>query len=133
MDEGIFLSQSTYARNLVKIFEMQTSKTTHTPMSTTSKMSKYEDEKRVDERLYQAMIGSLLYLTTSRPNISHNVGVCARYQASPHKSYMAAVIRIIKYARILTRILQIFVMQIGLEASMIGRAPLVVVSSWAIT
>ena len=43
------------------------------------------------------MIGSLLYLTASRPNISYSVGVCARYQANPKESHMTALKRIIKY------------------------------------
>jgi len=45
------------------------------------------------------MICSLLYLITSRPNISYSVGVCARYQANPKESYMTALKRIIKYVK----------------------------------
>ncbi|XP_075654980.1 secreted RxLR effector protein 161-like [Castanea sativa] len=45
------------------------------------------------------MIGSLLYLTASRPDISYSVGVCARYQVNPKKSYMTALKRIIKYVK----------------------------------
>ena len=45
------------------------------------------------------MIGSLLCLTASRPNISYNVGVCARYQANPKESHMIALKRIIKYVK----------------------------------
>ena len=45
------------------------------------------------------MIGSLLYLTASRPDISYNVGVCARYQANPKESHMISLKRIIKYVK----------------------------------
>ena len=45
------------------------------------------------------MIGSLIYLTTSRPDISYNVGVCARYQANLKESHMIALKRIIKYVK----------------------------------
>ena len=45
------------------------------------------------------MIGSLLCLTASRPDISYNVGVCARYQANPKESHMIALKRIIKYVK----------------------------------
>ena len=45
------------------------------------------------------MIGSLLYLTASRPNISYSVGVCARYQINPKESHMTALKRIIKYVK----------------------------------
>ena len=55
--------------------------------------------KSVDSSLYRSMIGSLLYLTASRPDISYNVGVCARYQANPKESHMIALKRIIKYVK----------------------------------
>ena len=47
--------------------------------------------------LYRSMIGSLLYLTSSRPDITFNVGVCAKYQANPKESHVGAVKRIIRY------------------------------------
>ena len=58
--------------------------------------------KSVDSSLYRSMIGSLLYLTTSRPNISYSVGVSARYQANPKESHVTALKRIIKYVKTAT-------------------------------
>ena len=55
--------------------------------------------KSVDSSLYRSMIGNLLYLTASRPDISYSVGVCAKYQANPKESYMIALKRIIKYVK----------------------------------
>ena len=55
--------------------------------------------KNVDSSLYRSMIGRLLYLTASRPNINYSVGVCARYQANPKESHMTALKRIIKYVK----------------------------------
>ena len=55
--------------------------------------------KSVDTSLYRSMIGSLLYLIASRPNISYSVGVCTRYQANPKESHMIALKRIIKYVK----------------------------------
>ena len=55
--------------------------------------------KSVDPSLYRSMIGSVLYLTASRPDINYNVGVCARYQANPKESHMTALKRIIKYVK----------------------------------
>ena len=55
--------------------------------------------KSVDSSLYKSMIGSLLYLTVSRPDISYSVGVCARYQTNPKESHMIALKRIIKYVK----------------------------------
>ena len=53
----------------------------------------------VDSSLYKCMIGSLLYLTTSRPDISYSVGMYARFQANPKESHMIALKRIIKYVK----------------------------------
>ena len=55
--------------------------------------------KSVDSSLYRSMIGSHLYLTASRPNISYNMGLCARYQANPKESHMIALKRTIKYVK----------------------------------
>lgn len=76
---------------------MESSKHSSTPMSTTIKLSLDSSGKDFDERLYRSMIGSLLYLTASRPDISFSVCVCARYQASPKESHVQAVKRILKY------------------------------------
>ena len=97
IEHGIFISQSTYAKNLVERFGLKGSKTARTPMGVTDKLSRDEAGEDVDERTYRGMIGSLLYLTTSRPDICLAVGVCARYQAKPKTSHMLAVKRIIKY------------------------------------
>ena len=99
MDDGIFVTQSTYARNLVSRFEMHLSREAKTPMSTTCKMCKDKNGVKADEKLYRAMIGSFLYLTASRPSICYSVGVCVRYQASPRVSHMNALKRIIKYVK----------------------------------
>ncbi|KAH7864135.1 hypothetical protein Vadar_026162 [Vaccinium darrowii] len=64
-------------------------------MSTTTKLSKDLDGASVDQSLYHNMIGSLLYLTASRPDIAFSVGVCARYQANPKESHLTAVKRVI--------------------------------------
>ena len=53
--------------------------------------------KAVDQKVYRSMIGSLLYLCASRPDIVLSVGVCARYQAAPKDSHMLAVKRILRY------------------------------------
>ena len=55
--------------------------------------------KSVDPSLYRSMIGSLLYLTASRLDISYSVGVCSRYQANPKESHMTALKRTIKYVK----------------------------------
>ncbi|XP_010519130.1 PREDICTED: uncharacterized protein LOC104798658 [Tarenaya hassleriana] len=87
-DDGMFISQSKYARTLVKRFELDGSKSAKTPMSTTTKLTHDEDGEDVDPKLCRRMIGSLLYLTASRPDLCLSVGICARYQAKPKKSHL---------------------------------------------
>ena len=67
-------------------------------MSTITKLSKNASRKDVEQKLYRRMVGSLLYLTTSHPDISFSVGVCARYQANPKESHLTFVKRIIRYS-----------------------------------
>ena len=78
-DSGIFLSQSKYAKNLVKKFGLEYTSSVRNPMSPNVKLTVDLLGKSVDPSLYKSMIGSLLYLTASSPNISYSVGVCARY------------------------------------------------------
>ncbi|XP_059070336.1 secreted RxLR effector protein 161-like [Cryptomeria japonica] len=68
-----------------------------TPMETGCKLIKSDESPLVDQREYQSMIGSLLYLTASRPDLMHSVCQVARYQASPHQSHLNVVHRIFKY------------------------------------
>ena len=96
---GIFLPQSKYAGNLVKKFDLESASSVRTPMSPNVKLTIDLLGKSVDSSLYRSMIGSLLYLITSRPNISYSVGVCVRYQANPKESHMTALKRIIKYVK----------------------------------
>ena len=98
-ESGIFISQSTYAKNLLERFGLNQCKEARTPMSTTIKLSKDDTGKDVDVQLYRGMIGSLMYLTASRPDLSLSVGICARNQAKPKQSHLEAVKRIIKYVK----------------------------------
>ena len=98
-EKGIFLCQSKYADNLVKKFGLSESKEKRTPMSTTLKLSKNDKGKSVCPSLYRSMIGSLLYLTASRPDLCLSVGVCARYQANPLEPHLLAVKRILRYVK----------------------------------
>jgi len=95
--EGIFISQSKYAKDLVKRFGLDGKSHARTPMSTSVKNSADVTGKQVDPTLYRSMIGSLLYLTASRPDIAFSVGVYARFQANPKESHLTAVKYIIRY------------------------------------
>ena len=66
-------------------------------MSSFTKLNVDSSGVEVSPTLYRSIIGSLLYLTASRPDIAFSVGVCARYQANPKESHLTAVKRIIRY------------------------------------
>jgi len=81
----------------VKKFGLDNASHNRTPAATHLKLSKDENGVAVDQSLYRSMIGSLLYLTTRRPDITFIVGVCERYQAEPKMSHLIQVKRILKY------------------------------------
>ena len=66
-------------------------------MATNAKLTSNPSGESVDVTLYRSMIGCLLYLTTSRPDIAFSVGVCSRFQSNPKVSPLNAIKRIIKY------------------------------------
>ncbi|GAA0148492.1 hypothetical protein LIER_36732 [Lithospermum erythrorhizon] len=99
MEHNIFISQSKYAKNIVKKFGLESANSKRTPLETHVKITRDEDGKEVDINNYKNMIGSLLYLTASRPDIAHSVGVCARYQAASKESHLNLVKTIIKYVQ----------------------------------
>ncbi|XP_057756016.1 secreted RxLR effector protein 161-like [Arachis stenosperma] len=68
-----------------------------TPMHPNSKLDKGKTKKDVDKTRYRGTIGSLMYLTSSRPDIVQSVGMCSRFQSKPKESHLSAVKRIIKY------------------------------------
>ena len=83
----------------MKKFGLESTSSVRIPISPNVKLTIDLLRKSVDSSLYRSMIDSLLYLTASRPDISYNVGVCARYQVNPKKSHMSALKRIIKYVK----------------------------------
>lgn len=95
--ERIFISHSKYANDLVQRYGLDGKSHVHTPMSTSVKLCVDLVRKSFDQTLYRNMIGSLLYLIASRPDISFSVGVCARFQANPNESHQTTVTRIIIY------------------------------------
>jgi hypothetical protein len=97
--DGAFICQSKYMNNLLKRFGMDNSKPIKTPMATNTYLDLDEGGNSVDLKLYRSMIGSLLYLIASRPNIMFNVCMCARFQASPKECHMMVVKLILRYLR----------------------------------
>ena len=94
---GIFINQAKYIKDMLKKFEIPAIKEMATPMSPATKLNKDEKGKDVNQKLYRGMIGSLLYLTASRPDIMFSVCLCARFQTCPKESHLSAVKRIFRY------------------------------------
>ncbi|GKB20008.1 putative ribonuclease H-like domain-containing protein [Tanacetum coccineum] len=97
--DGIFISQDKYVTEILKKFDFTDVKTTSTPMETQKLLLKDEDGKEVDVHLYRSMIGSLMYLTSSRPHIMFAVCAYVRYQVNPKISHLYVVTRIFRYLK----------------------------------
>ncbi|GJR12151.1 putative ribonuclease H-like domain-containing protein [Tanacetum coccineum] len=98
-NDGIFINQDKYVTEILKKFGFTNVKTASTPMETQKLLLKDEDGEEVDAHLYRSMIGSLMYLTSSRPDIMFVVCACARYQVNPKISHLHAVKRIFRYLK----------------------------------
>ena len=77
--EGTYIHQSKYVKELMKKFDLSECKPSKTPMHPTCILEKEEVSKKVEQKIYRGMIGSLLYLTASRPDILFNICICARF------------------------------------------------------
>ncbi|GJS16303.1 putative ribonuclease H-like domain-containing protein [Tanacetum coccineum] len=97
--DGIFISQDKYVDEILKKFGFTEVKTASTPIETQKPLLKDEDGEEVDVHMYRSMIGSLMYLTSSRPDIMFAVCACARYQVNPKVSHLHAVKRIFRYLK----------------------------------
>jgi hypothetical protein len=89
--------QAKYTRDIVRKFKMEDSKAMAMPMSTTIALDADEEGENVDQKEYRRMIGPLLYMTVTRPDIQFSVCLCSRFQASPRTSYRQAVKLIFSY------------------------------------
>ncbi|WVZ70161.1 LOW QUALITY PROTEIN: hypothetical protein U9M48_018849 [Paspalum notatum var. saurae] len=99
LKERTFIYQEKYKRDLLKRFKMDDCKPIETLMATNAKLEADESAIKVDQTLYRSMIGSLLYLCASRPDIMFSVCLCARFQADPRESLLTAVKRILRYLK----------------------------------
>ncbi|GKE31047.1 putative ribonuclease H-like domain-containing protein, partial [Tanacetum coccineum] len=97
--DGIFISQDKYVVEILNKFRFTEVKTASTPMETQKPLLKDEDSEEMDVYMYRSMIGSLTYLTSSRPDIMFVVCACARYQVNAKVSHLHAVKRIFSLDR----------------------------------
>ncbi|GKB13827.1 retrovirus-related pol polyprotein from transposon TNT 1-94 [Tanacetum coccineum] len=97
--KGIFINQSKYALEYLKKYGMESSDPVDTPMVEKSKLDEDTQGKAVDPTHYHGMVGTLMYLTASRPDLTFALCMCARYQAKPTEKHLHVVKRIFKYLR----------------------------------
>ncbi|GJY48788.1 putative ribonuclease H-like domain-containing protein [Tanacetum coccineum] len=107
--DGIFISQDKYVAEILKKFDFSSVKTASTLMEPNKALVKDSEAEDVDVHLYRSMIGSLMYLTASRPDIMFDVCACARFQVTPKISHLHAVKRIFRdsYEKRLIEVLKI--------------------------
>ncbi|GJY62922.1 putative ribonuclease H-like domain-containing protein [Tanacetum coccineum] len=96
---GIFINQSNYVLEILKKYGMETCDPVGTPMEIKDKLDLDQNGSPVDATKYHSMIGALMYLTSSRPDIVHATYLCARYQAKPTEKHLIEVKRIFRYLR----------------------------------
>jgi hypothetical protein len=90
LKEGTFISQTKYTQDLLKRFGMKDVKPDKTPMGTDGHLDLNKGGKPVDQKTYRYMIGSLLYLCTSRPDIMLRVCMCAIFQSDPKERHLCS-------------------------------------------
>nr|GEV74498.1 hypothetical protein [Tanacetum cinerariifolium] len=115
MENEIFFNQSKYVKEMLKTFRLEDSKPTKMPMSTKIKLTKDDEADSMDSSKYRGMIGSLLYPTTSRPDIMFSVCLCARFQENPKTTHLEAVKRIFRYIRGTSHLILWYPKGIGIE------------------
>ncbi|XP_073525657.1 uncharacterized protein [Phyllobates terribilis] len=87
------------SKEIIKKFGMDNSKPLHTPVSTGTKLDADLNGPKANETLYRGMVGYLMYLTASRPDIVFAVSLCARFQFDPRESHVAIIKRILRYLK----------------------------------
>ena len=98
-EKGMFISQTKYTNEMLKRFSMRDCKPLGTPMVTGCKLSKDDDSPTIDQKFYRSMIGILLYVTTTRPDVMHAVCQVTRFEAAPKETYLLSVKIIFKYLK----------------------------------
>ncbi|GKA64981.1 retrovirus-related pol polyprotein from transposon TNT 1-94 [Tanacetum coccineum] len=98
-DKGISIFQKQYTRNLLKKYEISDSSSVKTPMVPPNNLGPDLARKSVNETSYRGMIGSLMYLTATSPDIQFSTVLCARYKSNLKESHLIAVKRILRYLK----------------------------------
>lgn len=97
--QEIFICQQKYAKEILIKFKMEECKSTTTPMNQKEKFCKEDGAEKVDEGLYRSLIGCLMYLTATRPNILYAVSLLSRYMHCANEIHFQAAKRVLRYVK----------------------------------
>ena len=96
-EKGIFICQNKYVRDSLKIFRMDNCKPVPTPVATGTKLSKDDEGVDVNPTLFKRLVGSLMYLTATRPDIMQGVSLISRFMETPKDTHWSVGKIILRY------------------------------------
>ena len=97
--DGYYLTQSKYTSDLISRANITDSKIVDTPIEYNCRLNSHDDESLSDTTLYKQLVGSLIYLTVTRSDISYAVHVVSQFMAAPRSPHYAIVLRILRYLK----------------------------------
>ncbi|KAK2404761.1 putative mitochondrial protein [Trifolium repens] len=98
-DDGIFISQSKYANDVLKKFKLESCKPVSTPLAVNEKLSKVDGDDKADVTQYRSLIGCLLYLTATRPDLMFSASLLSRFMHSPSVTHFGVGKRVLRYIK----------------------------------
>ncbi|CAA0812500.1 Uncharacterized mitochondrial protein AtMg00810 [Striga hermonthica] len=99
ISDGLLLCESKYAKDLLRKYGMIDCKTLSIPIEANAKICAQDGKDLEDATIYRQLVGSLIYLTLTRPNISYAVGIASRFMEKPKKPLLELVRRILRYVK----------------------------------
>ncbi|KAG6499007.1 hypothetical protein ZIOFF_038763 [Zingiber officinale] len=99
-EDGSFISQAGYVREILKKFKMDNSKSINTPVKCGVKLSEHDEEEKVNPTCFKSLVGSLRYLTCTRPDILYAIGLVSRYIEDPTTTHLKIAKRILRYIKV---------------------------------
>jgi hypothetical protein len=98
-NKGVFISQESYAKEILKKFNMADCNPVSTPCITGLKLSKVGEGKLVNSTMYRSLVGNLMYLTATRPDLAYAISLVSRFMENPHSNHWEAAKRILRYVK----------------------------------
>jgi hypothetical protein len=98
-NDGIFISQSKYANDVLKKFKLESCKPVSTPLAVNEKLSKADGDDKADVTQYRSLIGCLLYLTATRPDLMFSASLLSRFMHSPSVTHFGVGKRVLRYIK----------------------------------